>query len=94
MLRQDSAWIERMTRIAVKNAAGRSRIVVGVALMIEEEWKACRMPAGELAGIVEGIRAAGAEGVARFSYASLFDAKYAHLGYREEVKRIFHRRQE
>ncbi|NWG13828.1 MAG: hypothetical protein HXY20_09865 [Acidobacteria bacterium] len=38
---------------------------------------------------VEGIRAAGAGGIALFSYVSLFDAKYAHLGYREEVKRVF-----
>jgi uncharacterized lipoprotein YddW (UPF0748 family) len=89
MLRRDAQWIADMTRLAVGNASGKTRIVAGVALTIEEEWKTCHIPANELPGIVEGIREAGAGGIALFSYVSLFDPKYAHLGYLEQVRRIF-----
>jgi hypothetical protein len=89
MLGQNSDWIVEMTRLAVKNAGGKTAIVPGIALTIEEPWKACRMPRGDLARIVPQVLKAGAAGVAIFSYQSLFSPKYSALGYLKEVRAVF-----
>jgi len=91
MLCRDSEWIVEMTRLAMRNAGGRTAIVPGVALTIEEPWKACRIAPGELTKIVPAIFQAGAAGIAIFSYQSLFSSRYSHLGYAEEVRRLFSR---
>ena len=89
MLCRSPEWIIQMTRLAVRNAGGRTAIVPGVALTIEEPWKACRLAPGELTRIVPSIFQAGAAGVAIFNYQSLFSPRYSHLGYAEEVRRLF-----
>ena len=89
MLCRNSEWIVEMTRTAVRNAGGRTAIVPGIALTIEEPWKACRIAPGELAGIVPAVFRAGAAGIAIFNYQSLFSPRYSHLGYAEEVRRLF-----
>jgi hypothetical protein len=92
MLGKDSEWIVEMTRLAVKNAAGKTAIIPGIALSIEEPWKKCRMPPGELGRIIPKLLDAGAAGVAIFSYQSLFSPPYSGSGYLEEVRRVFSRR--
>ncbi len=89
MLGQNSDWIVEMTRLAVKNSGGKTAIVPGIALTIEEPWKACQMPPGDLARIVPQILKAGAAGVAIFNYQSLFSPKYSRLGYLEELRALF-----
>ena len=89
MLRQTPTWIVDMTRLAVGNAAGKTRIVPGIALTIEEPWKQCHISSQDLVTIVQGVRAAGASGIALFSYASLFDPKYRFLGYAEALRPLF-----
>lgn len=89
MLGQNSDWIVEMTRLAVKNAGGKTAIVPGIALTIEEPWKACQMPRADLARIVPQVLKAGAAGVAIFSYQSLFSPRYSKLGYLEEVRALF-----
>ena len=92
MLGKDSKWIVEMTRLAVKNAAGRTAIIPGIALSIEEPWKKCQMPPGELGRIIPKLLDAGAAGVAIFSYQSLFSPRYSSSDYLEEVRRAFSRR--
>jgi hypothetical protein len=64
-------------------------IVPGIALTIEEPWKACQMRRGDLTRIVPELLKAGAAGVAIFNFQSLFSANYANLGYLEEVRALF-----
>jgi hypothetical protein len=78
-----------MTQLAVKNAGGKTAIVPGIALTIEEPWKACQMPRGYLTRIVPQVLKAGAAGVAIFNYQSLFSSRYSKLGYLEEVRVLF-----
>ncbi len=89
MLCRNPEWIVEMTRLAVRNAGGRTAIVPGVALTIEEPWKACRLAPGDLTKIAPAILQAGAAGIAIFSYQSLFSPRHSHLGYAEEVRRLF-----
>jgi len=89
MLREDAGWIVRMAGLAVRNAGGKAGIVVGVALTIEEEWKQCQLPRGELRKIVKGIRGSGALGLAIWGYPSLFDPRYKDLGFLDEVRALF-----
>ncbi len=89
MLGQNSDWIVEMTRLAVKNAGGKTAIVPGIALTIEEPWKACRMPQGDLTRIVPQLLEAGAAGVAIFNYQSLFSPRYSKLGYLDELRALF-----
>ncbi len=89
MLGQNSDWIVEMTRLAVKNAGGKTAIVPGIALTIEEPWKACQMARGDLTRIIPQVLKAGAAGVAIFSYQSLFSPRYSKLGYLEEVRAVF-----
>jgi hypothetical protein len=89
MLGQSSDWIVEMTRLAIKNTGGKTAIVPGLALTIEEPWKACQMPRGDLTRIVPQILKAGAAGVAIFNYQSLFSPRYAKLGYLVELRALF-----
>jgi hypothetical protein len=89
MLCKSPEWIVEMARLAIRNADGRTAVVPGVALTIEEPWKACRLASGELTKIVPAMFRAGAAGVAIFNYQSLFSPRYSHLGYAEEVRRLF-----
>ncbi len=89
MLGQNSDWIVEMTRLAVRNAVGKAAIVPGIALTIEEPWKACQMPRGDLTRIVPQLLKAGAAGVAIFNYRSLFSPRYSGLGYLAEVRALF-----
>ncbi len=89
MLREPGDWIVETTRLAVRNAAGRTRVVPGLALTIEEPWKKCQMPPEELAHVLNGLDHSGAAGVAVFSYQSLFAPNYRQLGYLDVVRRYF-----
>jgi uncharacterized lipoprotein YddW (UPF0748 family) len=89
MLCRNPEWIVEMTRLAVRNAGGKTAIIPGVALTIEEPWKACSLAPGELTKVIPAILRAGAAGVAIFSYQSLFSPRYSHLGYADEVRRLF-----
>ncbi len=87
MLLENGGWILDMTRLAVRNAAGRTEVVPGVALTVEEEWKKCHMPPEDLDRVLAGLKETGAAGSALFSYGSLFAEKYAALGYLDVVRR-------
>lgn len=89
MLCRNPEWIVEMTRLAIRNADGRTAVVPGVALTIEEPWKACRIAPGELTKIVPAMIEAGAAGVAIFNYQSLFSPRYSQYGYADEVRQLF-----
>ncbi len=89
MLCRSPEWIVEMTRLAIRNAGGRTAVIPGVALTIEEPWKACRIAPGELTKIVPAMFKAGAAGVAIFNYQSLFSPRYSQFGYADEVRQLF-----
>jgi hypothetical protein len=89
MLGKDPQCILEMTRLAVKNPAGRVAVIPGVALTSEEPWKKCQLPPWALSKIVPEFLRFGAGGIAIFSYQSLFSPRYTGLGYLDEVRRLF-----
>ena len=89
MLCKNPEWIVEMTRLAIRNSGGRTAVVPGVALTIEEPWKACRLAPGEISKIVPAMLKAGAAGVAIFNYQSLFSPRYSQFGYADEIRQLF-----
>ncbi len=85
MFDRDGDWIVDMTRLAIKNAAGKTKIIPGVALSVGH----LHLAPGDIARVVPKLRAAGAAGVVFFDYRSIFDPRNARLGYLDELQRVF-----
>ncbi len=88
MIRRETL-ILMLLLLATPAAAGRKVVIPGVALTIEEPWKACWIAPGELTKIVPAMSKAGAAGIAIFNYQSLFSPRCSQFGYTDEVRQLF-----
>ncbi len=88
MIRRET-FILMLLLLATPAAAGRKVVIPGVALTIEEPWKACWIARGALTKIVPAMFKAGAAGIAIFNSQSLFSLRYSQFRCADEVRQSF-----
>lgn len=81
LLHLPADWVADMTRLAVKNAAGKTKIIPGLIL-----WPG--LEPGDMTRIYPQVLAAGGGGMVLYSYSNLF-GRQANAAYLDEIRRLF-----